>query len=74
MLLALSAMPGAQHFGTWEPAAGEHVVGTHSLFSAQRLLETVKATCPGDSSCQSATVAALLCFSAFLLGLCTEGG
>lgn len=44
------------------------------LLSPETLLEMVQATCPGDSSCQSATLAALLCFSVFLLGPCTEGG
>ena len=76
MMLAPAAMPRAQHLCTWEPAAGERAMGTclSLLLSPETLLETVQATCPGDSSCQSATLAELLCFSAFLSGPCTEGG
>lgn len=35
MLLAPSAMPRTQRFGTWEPAAGERVGGTHLIPSSQ---------------------------------------
>lgn len=64
------------YFGTWEPAAGECEVGARlsPLLIPETLLEAEQATCPGDSSCQSATLAALLCFSAILFGPCTEGG